>query len=886
MTIKRKIFTFGAVAFVLFVAIALTNVGTHRQILANLKIRDDVNGKLAAIQKFAKWKNELILLISDIAASGHVPLFTNEKFNAPSKSPTGESDLLATSGKTLVDLIGEKERASIHVEKSYHALRMKVNGLYFRLDEKIATVLAIAQMDQVLGRDTPEKSALAPYILKSLNQLTLVALNSLVSRNFTEEGKGVVEKNERFLSSQLQIIDPDGSIALLFDELSELIRLIDSYILKANQKLFDYEARIAKAKTNFNIAVGLNEIDYIVAEAQSELDRANETLEKSSRRTMIAVIIFLFLVPTVGIILSIFGLNRIIIGPITHLVDAMKTVETGDFDVEAPIMTHDEIGRLARAFNAMASEIKRKVTQLSRLNRTLKESEFKYRTLVDNLPQRVFLKDRDLKYVSCNRNFADDLGMMETEIVGKTDFDFFPVVLAEKYRNDDAKILLAETSQEIEESFIKEGRKIVVQTVKTPVRNETGQVTGVLSIFWDISERKRAEQELKKARNYIANIFDSMPSVLIGVDPSGTITQWNSRAQHITGVSAEDAVGRHLKRVFPEMSAELARVSEAIRTHIVQFDPKKSRKSDGEIFFEDVTIYPLTSNGVEGAVIRIDDVTEKVRMEEMMVQSEKMLSVGGLAAGMAHEINNPLAGMMQTADVMADRLGKNLQIPANREAAEAAGTTLGAVERFMKARGIQRMLATINESGKRVAAIVDNMLSFARKSEAAVSSHSLRELIDKTLELAATDYDLKKQYDFKMIEIERDYGDDLPLVPCEWAKIQQVLLNVFRNAAQAMTEAGAASPRIRVRTRLGSQNKMVVMEIEDNGPGMDEATRKRAFEPFFTTKPVGVGTGLGLSVSYFIITENHWGEMAVESEPGAGAKFIIRLPAAEKKQRR
>ncbi|MCF8128159.1 MAG: PAS domain-containing protein [Deltaproteobacteria bacterium] len=114
--------------------------------------------------------------------------------------------------------------------------------------------------------------------------------------------------------------------------------------------------------------------------------------------------------------------------------------------------------------------------------------------------------------------------------------------------------------------------------------------------------------------------------------------------------------------------------------------------------------------------------------------------------------------------------------------------------------------------------------------------------------------------------------------PCEGAKIQQVLLNILSNGAQAMQAAGTKSPRLIVRTRFEKGRQMALMEIEDNGPGMDETTRKRVFEPFFTTKPVGVGTGLGLSVSYFIITENHGGEMRVESRPGTGAKFIIRLP--------
>ncbi len=282
----------------------------------------------------------------------------------------------------------------------------------------------------------------------------------------------------------------------------------------------------------------------------------------------------------------------------------------------------------------------------------------------------------------------------------------------------------------------------------------------------------------------------------------------------------------------------------------------------------------------------IRDISEYKRTQELMIQTEKMMSVGGLAAGMAHEINNPLAGMIQTANVMANRLGEDMDIPASRKAAEAAGTSMEAIKHYMDARGIQGMITAINESGLRVADIVDNMLSFARKSETAHSSHDVTDLLNKILELASTDYDLKKHYDFKMIEIEKEYEDNLPFVLCEGAQIQQVLLNILRNGAQAMQEVGTEKPRFIVRTRFEKERKMVSIEIEDNGPGMDEETRKRIFEPFFTTKPMGEGTGLGLSVSYFIITENHRGEMTVESLPGAGAKFIIHLPLEKRKHER
>ena len=225
--------------------------------------------------------------------------------------------------------------------------------------------------------------------------------------------------------------------------------------------------------------------------------------------------------------------------------------------------------------------------------------------------------------------------------------------------------------------------------------------------------------------------------------------------------------------------------------------------------------------GLKERSFRIDDVTHKVRMEEMMIQSEKMLSVGGLAAGMAHEINNPLAGMLQTADVMAKRLSDMDTIPANRKAAESAGTTMEAIRSYMNTRGILRMIDTIKESGQRVATIVENMLSFARKSDTLSSSHDIGELIDKTLELAATDYDLKKKYDFKRIDIVKSYETDMPCIPCESAKIQQVLLNIFQNAAQAMQEDAVEHPRLLIKTGYEKKRDMVFVEIEDNGPGID-----------------------------------------------------------------
>jgi signal transduction histidine kinase len=153
----------------------------------------------------------------------------------------------------------------------------------------------------------------------------------------------------------------------------------------------------------------------------------------------------------------------------------------------------------------------------------------------------------------------------------------------------------------------------------------------------------------------------------------------------------------------------------------------------------------------------------------------------------------------------------------------------------------------------------------------------IEDIVETVLRLASTDYDLKKEYDFRQIEIVRDYDPGLETLVCDHTEIEQVLLNLVKNAAQAMSEAGLSrTPRITLRTRRAGEYGCI--EVEDNGPGMDEHTQRRVFEPFFTTKAVGVGTGLGLSVSYFIITSHHRGTMSVETTPGRGACFILRLP--------
>lgn len=188
------------------------------------------------------------------------------------------------------------------------------------------------------------------------------------------------------------------------------------------------------------------------------------------------------------------------------------------------------------------------------------------------------------------------------------------------------------------------------------------------------------------------------------------------------------------------------------------------------------------------------------------------------------------------------------------------------------------MCHAINDSAKRAAQLVLNMLSFSRKSDASFSSQEIGRLMDAALELAMNDYDLKKRYDFRRIEIVRHYDGEIPLVPCEATNIQQVFLNIVKNAAYALADKQFVDDAPRLMIAIRADEQVMTVEIADNGPGMDEKTRKRIFEPFFTTKPVGLGTGLGMSIAYFIIHDQHKGTIQVQSEPGKGTAFTVRLP--------
>ena len=394
----------------------------------------------------------------------------------------------------------------------------------------------------------------------------------------------------------------------------------------------------------------------------------------------------------------------------------------------------------------------------------------------------------------------------------------------------------------------------------------------------EVQVRGRIEKQLTGFQNYLNSIIDSMPSALIALDEQLYVTQWNQEASQLSGTSLEQALNQPVLLAFPPLKPFLDQLRETAERHKVERIERVAWPRHGELRHYTLTFYPLSGTAGRGVVVRIDDITERLALEEAMVQSEKMLSVGGLAAGMAHEINNPLGAILHNVQNIRRRLSPELD--KNRQQALDSGVSLERISHYLAARDIPQLLDGIQSAGTRAARIVSHMLSFSRRSTRQLAPCNLPQLIDQAVEIAGNDYDLSEGFDFRSLHIERQFDPHMDTVPCIGNELEQVLLNLLKNAAQAIHQRGDGTPgRIVLRTRRNPP--WAEIQVEDNGIGMPEEVRKRIFEPFFTTKEIGHGTGLGLSVSYFILTNNHQGQMEVTSSPGQGTQFTLRLPLAE-----
>lgn len=507
----------------------------------------------------------------------------------------------------------------------------------------------------------------------------------------------------------------------------------------------------------------------------------------------------------------------------------------------------------------------------------LERSEKNFHLIFEQSPLGIVHYDSKGVITACNDRFVGIIGSSREQLVGLKMLDL----------PDHRVVAALKRALEGELSFFEGEYSSVTARKVTPVRLifspifAAGEVLeGGIGIIEDVTERMRAEKGLKESEKRFRELAELLPEVIYEVDLTGRITFANERAFVLFGYTRREfESGLNMFDMIDEKDRQraAANVRRIFEGEPVGLKEYRARRKDGTGFpalFHSSAI--RQDNEVKGLRGFLIDITEKKRTQELLIQSEKMMSIGGLAAGMAHEINNPLAGIVQNAQVAISRMTRNR--PMNEQTAAECGTTLAAIEQYMDKRGVLSQLRHIKSDGLRAAEIVRNMLSFAKKREPVKTPENLSDLVDKTVDLLKNDYSMKKGYDFKEVTVVRTVAPDLKPVSCEKSKIQQVIINILKNSVEAAVGVSRPSRDIVLTIRLSNDGDMVRMEIGDNGPGIDPDTCRHIFEPFFTTRNADGATGLGLSLSYFIIVDDHGGEMAVESIPGKGTTFIIRLP--------
>jgi PAS domain S-box-containing protein len=349
--------------------------------------------------------------------------------------------------------------------------------------------------------------------------------------------------------------------------------------------------------------------------------------------------------------------------------------------------------------------------------------------------------------------------------------------------------------------------------------------------------------EIARLKDFSENIVESLNVGVLAVDLEGIVESWNTRMEQLFGVARQDAVGRQLRSLLPEeLAAEIAARGDAEQITGIY---KQRLHHQGKALTLNVSITPLVSKSAEriGRLLLFDDVTQRERMEEQMSQTEKLTSLGLLAAGVAHEVNTPLAVISNYIQMLAK------QMP--------------------DADPRQSIIEKIVKQTFRASEIVNNLLNFSRTGAGESVDIDVNRVVEETLSLVS--HPLKTS----QIQVVKHLGETLPAVRGSANKLQQVFLNLFLNARDAMPGGGL------LEVRTGAHNGSVEIEVVDTGAGIPREHIHRIFDPFFTTKASGRGTGLGLSVSYGIIKE-HSGKIDVRSTPGKGTSFHVEFPAVRK----
>jgi histidine kinase len=540
-----------------------------------------------------------------------------------------------------------------------------------------------------------------------------------------------------------------------------------------------------------------------------------------------------------------FFLLRFVMRPIKKMIAETDFIANGRYSPNLAIDQDDEIGRLTSAINKMGEKIGEKQVELNK-------QRDEYQSLFELVPCIITVQDRNYKLVRYNREFFEKFNPKSGDYCYRA------------YKGREQKCEICPVERTFEDGlphFSEErGRRKdgtpthwIVRT--SPIKNEHGEIVAAMEMSVDVTQKKMLEEELKKSEKKYYAIFDNIPNPVFVLDRETLeILDCNNSVKSVYGYDKDEIIRSSFLDFFKEKDGQ--RLASLIKTATV-IDRAMHINKAGQTLFVNIRVSPSEYPGGRVLLVTTSDITKRLETEQQLIQASKMATLGEMATGVAHELNQPLSVIKTASRFFMKKIKKKEKIED---------------EIFLT------MTSEIDSYVDRAAKIINHMRQFGRKSDITLQKVQVNETLQRAMDI------LGQQLKVRGIDIEWDLQELLPSIMADPDRLEQVFINLLVNARDAVDENGQSQDhykgdkRIALKTRsIGNE---IVVEISDTGPGISEAIIDRIFEPFFTTKKVGQGTGLGLSISYGIIQECK-GSIKAVSRQNEGTSFIIKFPVAD-----
>jgi len=555
--------------------------------------------------------------------------------------------------------------------------------------------------------------------------------------------------------------------------------------------------------------------------------------------TAFAILIFLVIATIIGLFTMRF-VNR----PIKQIIQEAHRIRQGDCNGKVLVEQDDEMGQLAFAINQMGEEIGQKQEALDNQRK-------EYQMLFGMVPCLITVQDKDFKLLRYNHEFAENFDPQEG------DYCF----AAYKNRTEPCEACpVLKTFEDgkfhhSEQSGVNRDGTPSYWTLRTaPIRNRNGNIIAVMEISMDITQRRMLEKEVLKSEEKYRAIFKHIPNPLFVLDKETLeILECNESVKTVYGFKKEEILHHTYGRCFdPEYRDYWI---EEIKT-CKDLSKVRQIDSQGNVIYADIRVSPSEYSGKEVLLLTATEITKRLKAEQQLIQASKMATLGEMATGVAHELNQPLSVIKTASNFLLKKVQRKEAIADNT---------------------MTTMTEEIDGQVDRAAKIINHMREFGRKAEVTRKPVEVNISLEKAFEL------FNRQLELREIKVIKTLEKDLPMIMADSNRLEQIFINLLINARDVIEEfsetdiTGSSRNNKIIWLRTYSAEDGVFIEVEDSGRGIPPNVSDKIFEPFFTTKKVGKGTGLGLSISYGIVQDYDGTIRVVNGEQG-GARFIIRFP--------